>query len=176
MRISERFRNVLLAVGMLLLVVILISIPELGPPIIAIILGLTMIVAGIRYLIDYFSKFRYTVGGKSRFYTGVISLDIGLLLGSAFNGSTIIILFYLLGMRVVTGVITLLRALEAKKNNGQWKFAMFTAVFNFVIVVAGVIFMRNPTTVVYVYCIGLVVSAINLILQALRKTAIETIA
>lgn len=176
MKASGRIRNLIIAAVMILFVAVLLAVPESGAGIIALVMGVAFIAYGIVSLVNYFSKFRYMIGGKRVFYTGAIALDAGLILAGSLDKSRVVILLYLLGLRALSGLVDLLRGMEARRNESHWKFHMFSAAFNIIIVAAGLIFLRSQNTVVYIYCTGLLISAADRILTAFRKTAFVVIA
>lgn len=116
MKINKRILHILIGPGLILVAVLLISLGEKGPEIIALVLGISMLIYGVRCLIVYFTKFRHMVGGRSQLYNGILTLDLGLLMLISFNTSTFLILVYLLGARLLSGGIDLMRSLESKKN------------------------------------------------------------
>ena len=176
MKIHKRILHILIGIGLILVAVLLVLFEELGPVIIALIVGISMLIFGIRCFVAYFTKFRYMVGGRNQLYIGILSLDLGLLLGSASSGSTFLILLYLLGIRLVTGVIDLLRALEAKKHNSPWVIKLIAGIISLGTVILGVIYFRDPETVVDIFCIGLVISAVEHFITAFRKSKAAIIA
>lgn len=180
MRASRRVLNLLQGIGSVFLIVVVIVlwaiIPELAPQMIALILGVSMIVFGIRSLIQYVTTFRHMIQGETMLYSGIIALDLGLLLMHAYNGSTILILIYLLGLRLFTGGIDAARALQAKKMGGRWKIQLLSGAVNVAIAVVGIVFIRNPNTIIYIYCLGLAFSAAGKFVAVFKKTAFEYIA
>lgn len=176
MRISKRILHILIALGLVLVGVLLISLEEDGPEVIALILGIAMLIYGIRCVAAYFTKFRYMVGGKSQLYIGILSLDLGLLIGSSFNQSAFLILLILLGIRLLTGVIDLMRALESRKNGAPWVMKLLSAIVSLVTVILGVIYFRNPQTAFTIFCIGLFFSAVEHLITAFRKSNVVIIA
>ena len=176
MRIHNRILHILIGLGLILVAILLILLEESGPEIIALILGISMLIYGIRCFAAYFTKFRYMVGGRSQLYIGVLTLDLGLLMLTSFSASTFLTLLYLLGIRLLTGGIDLMRALESRKNQAPWIMKLLSAVVSLVTVVLGVIFFRDPATVVTIYCIGLGISAVEHFITAFRKSQAVTIA
>lgn len=171
-----RILHIVIAIALVALAGLLYYVEEYGPILIAIILGFTSFAYGLQCLIAYFTKYRYIVGGRSQLYIGIIAMNLGLLIMGSSTESTYMILFYLLGIRAVTGVINIARALESKKNGGSWKVKLTAGIITMITVVMGIIYFRSPETVVDIYCIGLLTSAAEHIIAAFRKTEIVTIA
>lgn len=133
-----------------------------------------MFVYGIRLLIYYFSMARHMVGGKRTLYQAIIVLDLGLFTGSMISMSDYIVTIYLLSIFAFSGVIDILRSLEAKKNGASWRMKFITGCISVImalaLVVTGLV-QRNTTYLVYGYCFTLVYSGIMRIVASFRKTA-----
>lgn len=82
------------------------------------ILGLFLLFTGIRYLIYYFKTGRFVVGGKMILYIGIISLDFGLFTLSLSSSPVVIVVVYLIAFYAFAGLVDILRAFEAKKQEG----------------------------------------------------------
>ena len=91
MGIHNRILHILIAVGLIFMAVLLFFLGEYGTQLVALIMGFTLLIYGIRCLVAYFLKFRFTVGGRMQLYIGIIVMDLGLLIIGSFNGSGILI-------------------------------------------------------------------------------------
>ena len=100
-------------------------------------------------------------------YIGIIVMDLGLLILGSFNGSSLLIMFYLLGFRLVTGAIDVARAIEARKNKAPWKIRLTAGIISLGTAL-GFIFFKDPYAVVDIYCIGLLFSAVEHIITAIN--------
>lgn len=176
MKLHKRILHILIGLGLILVAVLLGLLGEAGPEVIALILGISMIAYGIRCFIAYFTKYRHMVGGRSQLYNGILTLDLGLLMISTFSKYTFVILLYLLGIRLLTGGIDLMRSLESKKNGSPWVIKMISAFISLATVILGIIYFGDPETVVDIYCISLLISAIEHFITAFRKSKAVTIA
>ena len=175
MKIYNRILHILIAVGLIFVVVLLAFLGEKGQKLIGLIMGVSLIIYGIRCLVAYFLKFRYTVGGRMQLYIGVIVMDLGLLIFSSYNGSSFLILIYLLGFRFVLGGIDVARALEARKNRAPWKVKLAVGIISLATVLLCII-LRDPEIVVDVFCFGLLLSTVEHIITAFQRNRIVTIA
>lgn len=175
MRIHKRILHILIGLGLILAAVLLALLGEIGPEVIALILGISMLIYSIRCFAAYFTKFRYIVGGRSQLYIGILALDLSLLILTSFSTSTFLVLLYLLGIRLLTGGIDLARALESRKNQAPWIMKLLSAIVSLVTVILGVIFFRVPETVVDIYCISLGISAVEHFITAFKKSHAVTI-
>ena len=176
MKLYNRILHILIAIILICVALLLLILGEDGKSLIALIMGGALLIYGIRSLGAYFLKFRYTVGGRMQLYIGIIMMDVGLLFISSFNGSSVLILIYLLVFQLATGAIGVARALEARKNKSSWKLRMTAGMISLATVLLGLIFFRQPDAVVDIYCIGLLFSAIEHFITAFRRNKIVTIA
>ena len=176
MKLHKRILHILIGLGLILVAILLGLLGEDGPEVIALILGISMLAYGIRCFIAYFTKYRHMVGGRTQLYNGILTLDLGLLMLSSFNRFTFLILIYLLGIRLLTGGIDLMRSLESKKNGSPWVIKMVSAFISFATVILGIICFSDPETVVDIYCISLLISAVEHFITAFRKSHAVTIA
>ena len=176
MKIHNRILHILIAIGLVFVALLLAFLGEKGKNLIALIMGFSLLINGIRCLVAYFIKYRYTVGGRMQLYIGIISMDLGLVIISSFNGSSILILIYLLGFRLVTGGIGVARAMEARKAGAPWKIRLTAGIISLATVLLGIIFFMDPEVVVDIYCLGLLFSAVEHIITAFRRNKIVMIA
>ena len=171
---STRILNLLHAIALIFLIMLLLAIPDIAPQLIAGVLGLTLIVLGIRSLISYVVTFRHMIRGKLTLYMGVLTLDMGLLIMHVQSNSRLIILIFLLGFRLFSGAINLAQALQSRKIGGQWRFKAVTGILNLGIALVGLLFIRHTETLIYIYSIGLAFSAVEKIIAAFRKPVLIT--
>ena len=175
MTLVQRLRTVLGALLTILCAILLLFLKEDGYLLVCFLLSLSLIAYGVRTLIYYFTMARHMVDGRGVFFKGVLVLDFGLFtLSISQNYSTFIVL-YLLFARAFSGVVEVLRALEAKRfQSGSWRLSMAQGVINIAFALAAVIFgfllgdMRDLTLI---YAAGLVWSAVIQLVSAFRKTA-----
>jgi uncharacterized membrane protein HdeD (DUF308 family) len=175
MKLYNRILHILIAIILICVALLLLILGEDGKSLIALIMGGALLIYGIRCLAAYFLKFRYTVGGRMQLYIGIIVMDLGLLIISSYNGSGFLVATYLLGFRMVMGAIDLARALEARKNGAPWKIKLTAGIISLATVLLCII-LRDPEAIVDVFCLGLVLSAVEHIITAFRKNKIVTIA
>ena len=103
---------------------------------------------------------------------GVVILDFAMITGSLADVPKIYILLYLIAVHAFSGVVEVLRAMEARKTvEGPWKMKFTHGIVNFLLAIACLVFIRNSNTALMIYCIGLMYSAVMRILSAFRKTA-----
>ena len=157
---------------MLLAVVILLEVPDLGYRIIGLILSLILIVDGIRSLLFYFSMARNMVGGRTLLFRGIIELDLGMFAYTLQDIPPVYILLYLLIVHLFSGVVDVMRAMEARRMESRWRLNLAYGIANILLALSCGLCFQNPTLLTYVYAAGLAYSACLRIAQAFRKTAI----
>ena len=173
MNVGQRIKNVLIGVFIIIGGIILMAFPDNGLIIVASILCLSLFIYGIRSLVYYFSMARHMVGGRIILYLGIIILDLGMFALMLTNIPRFYIVLYLLVIYAFSGVIDVLRSLEAKKYQApSWKFFLASGLVNIVVAVLCIVFIKRGDMIVYFYGAGLIYSAVVRIISALRKTAI----
>ena len=168
----QRVKKALLGIFMLLMAIGFIYEPsdEMYMAVVAI-LALGLAVEGVKDIIFYFRMARHMIGGKMILVQGVIILDFGLFTASLADVPKIYILLYLIGIHAFSGVVEVLRAMEAKRTvEGPWKLKFSHGLVNFALAIACLIFIRNSNTALLIYSIGLMYSAVINIFSAFRKT------
>ena len=168
----QRVKKVLLGLFMLLTAIGFIYEPsdEMYMAIV-VILALGFAAKGVKDIVFYFRMARHMVGGKMILVQGVIILDFGLFTASLTDVPKIYILLYLIGIHAFSGVVEVLRAVEAKRTvDGPWRLKFSHGLVNLALAAACIVFIRNPNTALLIYSIGLMYSAVIHILSAFRKT------
>lgn len=172
----QRIKNIITALCMIACSIILLCFPENGYYIVLLILSLSLTIYGLKTLFYYFTMARKMVGGQSILYRGVVILDLGIFSLTIADNPTVFAIVYLLLIHLFTGVVEILRALEAKSIAApSWRFKFGSGVVNIVLAlvafIAGAI-MKSMETLVYIYCLGLLSSAGAKFISAFRRTAI----
>ena len=172
----QRIRTFLGGIIMLFLAALLLLVPDAWFDGIAVFIGLMFAIRGIRSLLYYFSMARYMVGGKQVLYRTIILLDFGLFTSALSNHPAIYIILFIAGIHLLSGLVTALRANEARQEgSSKWILTACYAlidVFLFVLVIYFGLFRKSMSMTVYIYAVGIVNTAFNRIRQAFRRTAI----
>ena len=170
---GQRIKNVLIGILIILGAVILIAFPEDGLIIASSILSLSLFFYGIKTLIYYITIARHMVGGRIMLYLAVVVLDLGMFTLMLTNIPKIYIVLYLVVVYAFSGAVDILRALEAKKYQAPlWRFSLVSGIINVFVAILCIVFIGSTNMIVYLYCAGLIYSAIVRIITAFRKTAI----
>ncbi|MBQ9679097.1 MAG: DUF308 domain-containing protein [Ruminococcus sp.] len=170
---GRRVTDILVGVLTMLLGFALILFPKHGLSIVAGILSMTMIVYGVRMLIYYCSMARHMVGGRTMLYIAVIVLDLGVFAWTLTDIPKIYIVLYLAVVHAFSGVIDIMRGLEAKKYKApSWRLSALSGAVNLTVAILCIVFLGSTDMIVYIYSAGLIYSAVTRIITAFRKTAI----
>ena len=175
MSIFQRFRGVLSGLGMILFGIVMILGGKDVYGVIIGVLGLILLFTGIRYLIYYFRTGRFVVGGRMIFFIGIILFDFGVFTMTLNDEPLAIVVIYLIAFYAFAGLVDILRAFEAKKQESPWKTKLLLGIIE--VAVAGLalffgLVLRSPDDVVLVYGCGVIVSGIMRIANSFRRTAI----
>ena len=169
----QRIKEV--AIGLLTLVfaAVMMVIPEAGCTIIMLIICTTLTFGGLGRIVYYFTMARHMVGGKATLYVGTLLLDLGMLAGSLAMAPQSVLLLVLLSGHLFSGAVDVAQSItERNMESSVWKWTLAQGIANIVIAVLCIAFRKSPTTMVYLYCAGMIYSACVRIAKAFRRTAI----
>ena len=172
MTLIQRIRTFFESLTLLLCVALLLIVPDMGYQIIALILSIVLIVNGLRFLIFYFSMARNMVDGKLTLFYGIIALDLGMFAFTLQNIPPIYIILYLLITHLFSGVIGVLRAMEARRLGSRWRLNMAIGTANILLAFACGFCLHRLSLLTYVYAIGLLYSACLRMVQVFQRSAI----
>lgn len=147
--------------------------PDLGCAAIVLVLGIAAALAGLRMVIYYASMARHMVGGQIILYIGVILLDFGLFsFGIADVPKQYIMLYLMLG-HLFYGLVEILRAMEIRKQKlGSWRFKLLIGLGNLALGVLCLVQINSSKMTVYIYCLGVLWSALGRIVSAFRPASV----
>ena len=172
MSIFQRIRNVLIGILMMAVAILFITDPTDNAYRLVIgVLALGLAIKGIKDIFFYFTMARHMVGGKMILVQGVIVLDFALLTGSLSDVPKIYILLYLVVIHAFSGVVEVLRAMEARRTvSGPWKLKFVHGMINFLLALSCFVYIKQTHTALIIFSIGLLYSSIMRIVGAFRRT------
>ncbi len=172
MTLFQRIRGVFIGLLMMAVAVIFIVEPsDNAYTFVIAVLTTGLAVKGLKDIIFYFTMARHMVGGGMIFIQGVIVLDFALLTSSLSDVPKIYILLYLVAVHAFSGVVEILRAMEARRMvSGPWKMKFSHGVVDLLLAISCFIFIRRTHTALIIYSVGLLYSALMRIINSLRKT------
>lgn len=176
MTIKRRILDILVSAIMIFTSILMITTPEAGILIAALIFAIALVILGLRSLIYYLTMAKYMVNGKTHMFIGIIILDFGLFTMSIILQSSILIVIFLQVFFGISGAISIIRGREAKKSGSPlWKYNLINGIISIVIMALAFVcgnFYQSNTLLVYIFSTGLVYIAIMRIVSAFKKTAI----
>ena len=104
-------------------------------------------------------------------YLAVIVLDFGVFVMMLTSVQKTYLILYLVVVYAFSGVVDILRAMEAKKYQAPtWKFSLISGILCVVVAIACIVFIHSTKVIMILFSAGLIYSAIVRIVTALRKT------
>ena len=171
MDIPRILKNIAIAILMVIGGIIILESEEQGYLLVVLILSVSMIVTGIGYLVFFFTMSIHMVGGKTSLYIGALFMEFGLFTLTMYNVPKIYVLIYLAGTFAFSGVVDVLRALEAKNNLApSWKLNLIFGIGNILVAVTCFVLMNQENIIMLVYAIGLFASAVMRVVRAFTRT------
>ena len=173
MTVYQRIKKILFSLCMLAAALFFILNPsDDSYQIVVGILSIGLAIAGIKDIVFYFTMARHMVGGKMILIQGVIIFDFAMITGSLADVPKIYILMYLIGIHAFSGVVEILRAMEARRTvDGPWKIKFSHGIVNIILAIACLIFIRQSNTALIIYSLGLMYSAVVRLFDAFGRTA-----
>lgn len=169
----QRIKSVFGSLVALAFIPLLIEDPDFGCAAIVLVLGVAAALAGLRMVIYYASMARHMVGGKIILYIGVIAFDFGLFTFGFADVPRQYIMVYLMLGHLFYGLVEILRAMEIRKRKlGSWRFKLLIGLGNLAIGVLCLAKINSSKMTVYIYCLGLLWSALGRMVSAFRPTSV----
>ncbi len=177
MTVYQRIKKILFSLCMFAVALFFIINPsDEAYSVVVAILSIGLAIAGIKDIIFYFVMARHMVEGKMILIQGVIIFDFAIITGSLTDVPKIYILLYLIGVHAFSGVIEIMRAMEARRTvDGPWKIKFSHGIVNLILAIACLIFIRQSNTALIIYSLGLMYSAVVRLFDAFRKKAFVVI-
>ena len=176
MSLTQRIRSVFTGLFSLLGAALLLLTNEEGYQLVTFLLGLTLIVYGLRTLLFYATMARHMVDGRGILYRGVLALDFGVFTLSAIEQSGVFLALYLLGVNAFSGAMASLRALEARRFQAPaWRIKLVQGLVDIGFAAAALVFglvLGSMRQLTWIYASGLLYGGLLRIVSAFRKTAI----
>ena len=118
MTLIQRITRVLIGLVMLAVSAIFLAVPGNDAyTIVIFVLATGLTVKGVKDIVFYFTMARHMVGGKIILFQGVVILDFALFTASLSDVPKIYVLMYLLAIHAFSGIVEILRAMEARRTN-----------------------------------------------------------
>lgn len=169
----QRIKSFITGLVMIAVAIFLVIYRKDAYPYVLMLLSLSFLSMGLGALTYYFTMTRYMVGGKLTLYKGVILIDFAILSMSLADVPGGYVLLYLAVIHAFSGLVEILRSLEAKRNSGRnWKLKLFHGILDVFIAICCIRYIRNVQFAAVIYSTGLVYSGIIRMITAFRKTTL----
>ena len=176
MTLMQRVKKIISALLMILGAVLVLYLGENGFLLIALFLCVSLVFYGLRSLLFYATMARHMVDGRISLYKGLILLDLGIFSLTVLNDPHVFIVLYILGINAFSGIVDILRALEARKlQSPSWRMNLAAGIVSiFFALAAGVsgLVMKDMEVTTIIFVIGVFWSAAAKLISAFRRTAI----
>ena len=172
----QRVKRAVGSLVMIFLSFIIFKYPSEGFLAAAVIVSVSLLLYGARTLLYYLTMARHMVGGRSILYIGIIVFDLGIFIFSAVEDPKLFVVIYLLGIHAFSGVMSVMRALEARRfASPSWKWILIDGAANTAVAVLAVIaglFLRSEADLAFLFAACLLYSACVQLSTVFQKTAI----
>ena len=168
----QRIANLILGLLMIVCGFILLLEPKGGLLAVALILGLAVLLYGVRKLVYYMRMARHMTGGLSVLFIAIIAIDIGVFAVVAIDNPQLAITFYLICYNVLAGVLAIARGIESKLFGAPWVLSIVRGLVNMALAALCIAFANSSETIIWVFCIGLFYNAGVRMASALKPTEI----
>ena len=170
---TRRVFNIITAVLTIQGALVLMLVPAAAFQLISVCVGLVLGYYGLRYIVYYLTHAQHMVGGKWIFLVGLIMFDMGVFATTLYEQAQAILIIYVVAAHLVAAVLNIVRAVVNKKdNNPGWKIDLAQGIGNIAQVVLCLVFINYVEIPVFIYCGGVIYSAVLRIIQSFKKTAI----
>nr|WP_297764237.1 DUF308 domain-containing protein [uncultured Butyrivibrio sp.] len=168
----QKINNVVLGIISIAVAIYMIIDPQDGYLLMLFILSFSLAFRGLKELFYFFTMGRHMVGGRLSLYKGVFLLDIGFFTGSLIDIPKTYVMIYLVIINAFAGLVEILRVMETRRYGSKsWKLKFSHGIINILLAVFCIVFIKHQRTVILVYALGLIYSALIRIVSAFRKTA-----
>lgn len=168
----QRIANLVFSLLMIVCGIVLLLDPQNGLVAVALVLGLALLVYGVRTLVYYLTMARHMAGGFALLFVAVITIDIAVFALVLVNDPRLSIVLYLVSYNVFTGVISIARGIESKLFGSRWILNVAHGLVNIALAVLCLAFVESDQIVIAIFCIGLFYNACVRLASAFRPTEI----
>lgn len=170
---AKRILNVLGSLCIIGISMIMLAVPDMGYALATVILGVVLMLNGLKNLIYYITMGIHMVGGRIILYRALITLDLGLFTFTIQGSGQRYIMFYFIIYYIFDGIVSIFRAQEARKYEASsWKLNFLSGIYDIALSIICLINNNSERVMLEILCLGLVISAITRIVMAFRKSAI----
>ena len=150
--------------------IIILFVPEIGIDMVILMLGVVLLLYGLRKVFYFFSMGIHMIGGKIILYEGIIFVDIGLFTLTLNSLPKQMVMIYLLLYYVIEGAIETFRAVESRKVESKyWKGKLVNGILYFADAITCLVYINSFEMMSIILCVGIIYSAIAQVVLAFRR-------
>ena len=168
----QRFGNLLLGLLMIACGVVLLLDPHNGLQYVAVVLGLGLVLYGVRKLWYYIRMARHMTGGLSVLFIAIIALDVGLYAIAVIDNLKLALALYVISYCILSGVLSIARGVESKLFGSPWVLHVVEGLVSLAIAGSCITFINSDEVIILVFCLGLFYSAGVRLVSVFKPTEI----
>ncbi|MGN0167646.1 MAG: DUF308 domain-containing protein [Acetatifactor sp.] len=169
----DRIKNIIIGIAVIVISVYMLAVPSTGYYMATLILGVVLLINGIKQFIYFFSMGIHMIGGKMILYRALITMDLSFFILSIGGIGPRYMMVYFIIYYLFAGIIIIFRAYESRKAEaGFWKWKLMLGIVKVTVAIMCIIYNNSEDVMLYLLCFGLIISAVARIGVALKKTAI----
>ena len=169
----DRIKNIIIGIAVIVISVYMFAVPSTGYNMATLILGVVLLINGIKQFIYFFSMGIHMIGGKMILYRALITMDLSFFILSIRGIGQRYMMVYFIIYYLFAGIIIIFIAYESRKAEaGFWKWKLMLGIVKVTVAIMCIIYNNSEDVMLYLLCFGLIISAVMRIGMALKKTAI----
>lgn len=168
---ARRVLHILIALLTLLSSAGMLFFPQEGYLFVILFLDISLFLYGLRLLVYYLTMARFMTGGIMTFYKSIIAIDFSLFVCGLDQVPQKYAMLYLLACFAFSGLVDILRSLEARRLEAPWRAAAAYGGGKLVTVAVCLFFLDSIRVLTLLFSLGLIHSALLRVLNACRRTA-----
>lgn len=169
----SRIKNIIIGIVVIVMSVGMLLFPGTGYYMATLILGVALLISGIKQFLYFFSMGIHMIGGKVILYRALITIDLSFFILSIKGIGQRYMMVYFIIYYLFAGMIIMFRAYESRKAAaGFWKWKLVNGIIKVTVAILCIIYNNSEDVMLYLMCFGLIISAVTRIGMALKKTAI----
>ena len=168
----QRIANLALSLLMIACGLVLLLEPGNGLIAVAFILGIALILYGVRKLVYYIRMAHHMTGGLSLLFIAVIAIDVGVFAALVIGSPQLAVALYLVAYNVLTGVLSIARGIESKLFGSPWVLRVLHGLANLALAALCVAFVNSDEIIIWVFCFGMFYNAGVRLVSVFKPTEI----
>ena len=157
---------------MILFGAILLLNPQDGLHVVALVPSLALMLYGLEKLVYYIRMAHHMTGGLSLLFIAIIAFDVGVFAISVNNNPQLAVAIYLICYYILSGVLSIARAIESKLFASPWASSVVRGVVDIALALLCVSFINSGESIIWIFCLGLFYGAGVRLVSVFKPTEI----